>query len=300
MILVTTPTGNTGRHVLQTLLSQGESVRILVRNSSQFKMAQYQPDQIFRGDLQNSEDLACALEGIEEAFFCIPQSATLENISSYYASFARPFAQACQQEGVQRIVMISGGDRRAGNHGPGLGLYEAEQIMAATGIAIRYVRCGYFMENLCYQIEPIVQRGFFALPFSGDVPLPFVAARDIGIVSAHLLADRAWSGQKGLAAHGLERISCNVAASIVSEVLGLPIQFQSISGEMYKNIISTHGGSEALGQSLVEMFASITAGRDMGDTSTPLVTCSTSLRQWVESIFKPTVDSYRSRSQSHD
>ena len=235
MLVITTPTGNTGRHVLQTLLEQGESVRIFLRDPARLDASTQERCEVVQGDLGNPADLMRALEGAEGVFFCVPQSPNPKDIRAYYRSFAAPFAKAAQAAGLQRIVAISGGDGSgSGFKGVGQALCEVEQTIAVTGIPARYLRCGYFMENFFWMIQSIAHAGLFSLPVAGNVPIPFVAACDIGRAAARLLLDRSWSGQDGIAAHGPTSLSCDQAAQIVSEVLGFPVRYQPISGADYK------------------------------------------------------------------
>ncbi len=295
MLVITTPTGNTGRYVLQSALEQDESVRVLVRNPSRLDASTQERCEVVQGDLCNPADLKRALNGAEAVFFCVPQSPNPKNISAYYRSFADPFAKAIKEACVQRVVTISGGDGSgSGFQGIGQALHEVEQAIAATGIPARYVRCGYFMENFFWMIQPIVRAGMFSLPVAGNVPIPFVAACDIGRAAARLLLDRTWSGQEGIAAHGHTSLSCNTAAEIASEVLGFPVRYQPVSGSDYKASLSVHGVSDALGQSLVEMFEAIAAGHDMAAPAAHKADCPTTMQAWMETPFKGAVAQIRS------
>lgn len=158
MLVITTPTGNTGRYVLQSALEQGESVRVFVRDPSRLDALTHERCEVVQGDLRNPSDLLRALNGAEGVFFCVPQSPDPEDIRAYYHSFAAPFAKAAKAASVQRVVIISGGDGSgSGFRGIGQALHEVEQAIAATDIAARYVRCGYFMENFFWMIQPICQ-----------------------------------------------------------------------------------------------------------------------------------------------
>ena len=295
MLVITTPTGNTGRHVLQSVLNQGESVRVFVRDPSRLDASTQERCEVVQGDLHNPVDLMRTLDGAEGVFFCVPQSPDPEDISAYYRSFADPFAKAVKDAGVQRVVAISGGDGSgSGFQGIGQALHEVEQAIAATDIAARYVRCGYFMENFFWMIQSIVRVGMFSLPVASYVPIPFVAAGDIGKAAARLLLDRTWSGQEGIAAHGPTPLSCNTAAEIASQVLDFPIRYQPVSGTDYKASLAIHGVSDAMGQSLVEMFKAITAGQDMAAPVGNKADCPTTLQAWMETFFKEAVTQIRS------
>lgn len=287
MLLITTPTGNTGRHVLHAALAAGEATRVLVRDPSRLASEAHGRCDIVQGDLRDPAALARALDGVEGVFFCVPQSADPDDLIAYYRSFADPFVQAAKAADVRRIVFISGGDGQgSGDRGPGLALTQVERAIDATGIAARHVRCGYFMENFFYQLMPIAQAGVFALPIGGQVPLPFVAARDIGAVAARLLLDRSWSGSDAVAAYGPANLSCDAAAAVATGVLGLPVRYQAISGAAYRANLAPHVG-EAMSRSLVEMFEAIAEGQDMAAPVAHHAECPTTLQAWMEQEFRP-------------
>ena len=176
-----------------------------MRNPARLDPAVLERAEVIRGDLRDPASLEKALSGVEGAFFCVPQSPDPDDMDAYYGSFAQPFAAAAKAAGVQRLVAISGGDGRAGNRGPGVQLHQLEQTLNAAGAATRFVRCGYFMEQLLWMLPGIAYGGMFALPVAADLPLPFVAARDIGHNAGQFLLDRTWTGQQAAAAHGPER-----------------------------------------------------------------------------------------------
>jgi len=296
MLLITTPTGNTGHNVLNTVLQVGERPRVLVRDPARLEPAVLERVEVVQGDLRHPADLERALEGIEGAFFCVPQSPDPDDMDAYYQSFTRPFAAAVKAANVKRVVSISGGDGTPENRGPGVQLHGLEQTLDASGAATRHMRCGYFMEQFLWMMYGIAQGGTFALPVAGDLAMPFVAARDIGAGAGQLLLDRTWTGHDTLAAHGPERLGCDQAAHIASRVLGFPVRFHSITAGEYAASLTPHGVSAAMGQSLGEMFASITAGRDMGARAARELECPTTLEAWMQSVLRPAVEGLRAGS----
>ncbi|WP_424951076.1 NmrA family NAD(P)-binding protein [Deinococcus sp.] len=298
MLLITTPTGNTGRAVLQAVLEAGETPRVLVRDPSRLSPETLSRIEVVQGDMHDPRDLERSLNGIEGAFFCVPQSPDPEDLSAYYRSFTEPFARAARTAGLGRLVSISGGDDQEDNRGPGRQLRESEEILNTSGASVRFVRCGYFMEQFLWRMYGVVQSGVFALPIAPSVPIPFVAAQDIGRGAAALLLDRTWTGRDTVAAHGPERLTCNQAAQVASEVLGRPVQFRSITAQQYAASLTPHGVSDAMGQSLGEMFEAISEGRDMGAQAAHELPCPTTLRDWMSTVLKPAVARLRAGASS--
>ncbi len=220
--LVTTPTGNTGRAVLESVFAADPSIRVLVRDRSKLEAS---PSDVVEGDLRDEAALARALDGVETAFFCVPQSENPEDLVSYFNSFATPFASVAKRSGLARIVAISGGDDEGENIGPGKALRSNEDILSAAIPACRFVRCGYFMENLLWQVQTIAHAGFFTLPVASHVPMAFVAANDIGAASGRLMLDDSWSDQRAVEAYGPGKLSMEDAADIIAEAVGRPVRY---------------------------------------------------------------------------
>ncbi len=289
-LLVTTPTGHTGRHTLRHVLAAGARPRVLVRDPAKLDPASAARCEVVTGDLREPSDLRRALDGVETAFFCVPQSPEAADVSACYRSYAEPFAAAMRTAGTRRIVAISGGDGRGpGLRGIGAVLREMEDVLATSGAAARWLRGGSFMENFFWMTDEIARAGRFAQPLAGNVPMPFVAAADIGAAAARLLLDPSWSGCEDVAAHGPENLTNDQAAAIAGEALGFPVRFQQISGEEYVAGLAAHGVGEPLARSLVEMFEAIAAGRDMGAPAARRAECPTTLRAWMAGPFREAV-----------
>lgn len=62
-VLVTGATGFIGRRVVQHLVARGHFVRCLVRGTSDLRPLQYQPVELWRGDITDSKSLSGAFEG---------------------------------------------------------------------------------------------------------------------------------------------------------------------------------------------------------------------------------------------
>src|SRR6476620_1150123 len=100
---------------------------------------------------------------------------------------------------------------------------------APTGTASRALSMPCYMENLLAQLGAIREHGTFSLAYAADRPLATVATRDIALTAAALLADRSWAGQEHVPVFGPDRISPNVMAALMSEVLGRTVTFRQLS-----------------------------------------------------------------------
>jgi uncharacterized protein YbjT (DUF2867 family) len=270
MLLVTTPTGNSGRVVLERARATSQPVRVLVRDAMKLDAATRATCDVVEGDLRNEAVLDRASRGVQAAFFCIPlQTREPQDVAAYHRSFTEPAAKAFAAAGVERVVTISGGRGNPSDAGPNGPLARMEQRFDATVPATRHVRCGYFMENFLHFAPLLKFRRSFSLPIDPAYPLVLESARDIGDAAAQWLLDSTWAGHEGVNVPRGEVLSCQEIATTMSRALGKTIAFEPITGEAYKAMLIKRGGlSEPMAQSLKEMFEHIDHGTLGGKTTT--------------------------------
>jgi uncharacterized protein YbjT (DUF2867 family) len=296
-IVITTPTGNIGRHVVSQLLAAGESLRLIARYPDKLDSEIAAQTEVIQGSIDDVETLTQAFDGADCVFWCVPQSHTQQNVLDYYLRFAKAAATAIEQTKVPQVVAVSsGGKGRAKNAGAISALHAMETVLDATSCATRYLRCGNFMENFLWQIDPIANKGAFFYPLPGDFAMPMVSTRDIARVAAKWLVDRSWSGQEGIGVHGAEDLSCNQAAEIFSQVLGKPVRFQSVPAEAYRQSMLDQGASAAFAQSLLDMFVEVASGIYNAEPRTLETTTSITLKQWTEEAMLSRIDQRSSQA----
>ena len=288
MIVVTRPTGHIGSQVVQTLLAANEAVRVIVRDPAKLAAEIRARVEIVQGSSDDEDVLMRALEGAESLFLVVPPSFTTTDDMEYYLHFTRPACRAIKSQEVKRVVAVSAPGRRVTiPAGVVTASLEKDAEIERTGVDFRALWCPSFMENMLRSINSLKHQGLFVSPSHPDLKAPLVATRDIATSGASLLLDRSWKGQGGLAVLGLEDLSFNDMAAIMTAVLGKPIRFQSVPGEAYKAQLVKFGASEAFAQSLVEMHAAKDNGLDNSEPRTPENTTPTSFRQWCEEVLKP-------------
>ena len=292
MILVTTPTGNIGRHVVDVLMKAGQKLRLYVRDSKKLSENIRNHTDVVEGDLRDTDALHRAATGVKAAFFCVPQSGDSEDVLAYYKSFAEPASAAFKSATVTRIVTISGGRGNTKDPGPGGPLAVMENTINASGAHTRHIRCGYFMENFFYTIPQIQYRSSFSLPIAPTQRLALMSAQDIAHTAAPLLLNVDWTGQEGLSVPFGQSLTGDNIAAILSTALGKPITFAPITGEEYKQMLMKFGVSQAMAQSLKEMFDTIDEG-SIGDSTGTAHTGGLSFADWIEKNLKPAMVSGR-------
>lgn len=289
-IVLTTPSGRIGRHVLTELASEPTvSLTLIERNANRLPSTIRERAQVIEGAIQDVGVLEKALSGADALFWCTPPPSGQEpSIQAYYQTMARLVAERVAVSSVQRIVTVSsGGKGIARNAGYISALHQMEEILNQTGRAVRHLRTASHMENYLNQVVPIARRNRFALPLDGDFKIPLVAAKDIAAAAVYWLRYVDWTEQKGVAVQGPEDLSPNQIAAKFSAALHQEVAFESISIEQFTHNILAHTGNNDLATNLANMYREIAAGLYNAEARTPETTTPTTFDRWIEETFKP-------------
>ncbi len=290
MILVTTPTGNTGSIVLRQLVEGGQKVRAFARDAQKIPDDLRSKIEIATGSLQNVDDFAKALTGCDTVYYCIPQGVNPPDVMKYYEDYANVAVQAIRKAGTKRVVYLGGAGKASplqGKAGMLTGLHRAEDILNTSGASVLTMHCPNFYESLFWQVQTIAQMGMMFVAVPGDCKYPEVAIRDVAGAAVKWLTDTSWSGIKSVGVIGPEDMSNNEVAALLSEALGKPVHFQQISREDNLKNLLQFGLSEALANGVSDMYESIAKGLYSVEPRTPETTAPTSYRDWIAEVFLP-------------
>jgi uncharacterized protein YbjT (DUF2867 family) len=287
MIVVTTPTGNIGHHVVRHLLSAGEALRVIVRDPTRLAQTVRERVEIVEGSHDDATVVELAFRGADAVFWLCPPTPSATPAAAT-VDFARPAAEAIRRHAVPRIVAATtlGRDtpwqERAGN---ATGSIHMVNLLRATGAAVRGLALPAFMDNALRQTDAIRQ-GKMLGPIAPDKKLPHTAARDTGAAAAGLLIDRSWSGQEDVPVLGPEELSYADLATIVSEVTGGKVRYEHQTYEAYKEAAMARGLTDAFAQGYVDMLRAKEEGMDNVASRATAIIGPTSFRQWVEEELK--------------
>ena len=288
MIVVTTPTGNIGRHVVRHLLNADEPLRLIVRDPLKLPSDVLEKVEIVQGSHGDADTLDQALRGADAVFWLCPPSPA-PTPAAATVDFARPGAEAMRRYGVPHIVAVTtlGRDtpwqERAGN---ATGSIHMVDLLRTTGAAVRGIALPAFMDNALRMVGAI-REGRMTGPIAPDKKLPHTAARDSGAAAAGLLIDRSWSGQEDVPVLGPEELSYADLAAIVSDVTGREVRYEHQSYEAYKQAAMARGLSDAFAQGYVDMLRAKEEGMDNVASRATAIIGPTSFRQWVEQELQP-------------
>lgn len=294
MIVITTPTGNIGSQVLNTLLQSpsGEELRVIVRDPGKLPDSVRERVDVVAGSHADADVVDRAFAGADAVFWLIPPASSAPSLEVAYSGFTRPAAKAFATHRVEHVVGVSALGRGTGvaEHA---GLVTAslamDDLIASTGVAYRALANPSFMDNLLRAVNSIRDNGVFTDTVAADRKAPSAATRDIAAAAAGLLRDRSWTGTGSVPVLGPEDLSANDMARIISDVLGRPVRYQRQPLDEFGATLAGHGLGDAFVQGMVDMMRAKDDGLDDGVPRTAQTASPTTFRQWCEQVLKPAV-----------
>ena len=291
MIVITAPTGQIGRHVVEDLLARDVPLRLIARDSGKLPEGVRSRVEIVEGSHGEHAVVDRAFDGAEAVFWLAPPAPqrTLEEV---YFEFTRPAAAALCRHGVKRVVSVTAlgrGTKWEDRAGLVTASIRMDDLLMASGAAFRGLAMPSFMDNTLRQATALRDRGTIFGLLDPDLKMPVTATRDMGAVAARLLADVSWTGQGEVPVLGPEDLSMNEVASIIADVLGRDVRYQQIPFDAFKQQQMERGSSESFAQGSIDMMRAKNEGLDnvaerAAGTRTP-----TTFRHWCEEELRPVV-----------
>jgi len=292
MIIITAPTSNIGRQVLENILNSGETIRVIARDPSRLPAPTRERVEVVEGSHSDLDVVANAFHGADAVFWLVPADPRVQSAEAAYVDFARPGCEAFKSQSIKRVVGISalgrGWTKDAGHVTASL---KMDNMIASTGASYRALACASLMENILRQAALIRDQGAFYWPTLADLKKPACATRDIAAVAARLLLDRSWNGVDSIPMLGPEDLSFNDMMAIISDLLGKPVQYHLMTMDDLKGMMTSRGASEGMAQAMANMMTAKNEGMDhlIKRTTSSASDTPTRFRQWAEDVFKPAV-----------
>ncbi|MFF4487923.1 NAD(P)H-binding protein [Streptomyces sp. NPDC001544] len=294
MIVVTTPTGQIGRQVLDRLLDAPDAaagIRVIAREPARLPARVREKAEVVQGSHADPAVLGKACAGADRLFWLVPPTPSADSVEGHFHTFTESLREVTSRQGVERVVGVSTlGRSVAKNAGQISASLAMDEAIAAMGVHYRALCPPFLMENLLGQAESIRTGGVFFLAVEPDRVLRTCATRDIAATAARLLLDGSWTGQDDVPLAGPDDLTPEGMARVVSEVLDREVRFQAVSSAQQKETLLRRGVSEAWAQGLADMTDAL---RDQGfygaDQPTTPDTAPTGFRQWCEDVLRPAV-----------
>ena len=292
MIVITTPTGQIGRQVLDRILDSGEAARVIARDPSRLPAHVRARAEVVQGSHGDADVITKALGGADRMFWLVPPPGFRHADSSerYYLDFTQPACQAIASQGVRVVGISTLGHGYQGKAGLLSAALAMDKLIEGTGAAYRALALPFFMENLLRQAQAITEHGTFSMANAADRPLPAVATRDIAAAAAALLLDTSWSSQATVPVTGPDNLTPDDMAEVISDTLGRTIRYRQVPVADYQTTLLRRGASQAMAQDFADMVEAQNNGIYDAEPRDPNSATATSFRQWCQDTLKPAVD----------
>lgn len=292
MIVITTPTGNIGSQVVQTLVDRGESVRVIVRDPAGLAETVRERVEVVPGSHGDPAVVDIAFAGADAVFWLVPPDYRAPSLHTAYVEFTRAAAQSFAASGVGHVVGVSAlgrGTPVADRAGLVTATLAMDDLIAATGVPYRALTNPSFMENVLRQVDSISVDGVYVSTAAPDRKARLASTADIAATAAELLVNRSWSGRDDVAVLGPEDLSGNDMATIMSEVLGRPVRYERQSLDDLAATLARRGTSDAVVAGYRDMMQAKDDGLDDGVARNPQTASPTTFRAWCTGVLKPAV-----------
>ena len=204
------------------------------------------------GDLEKSESLDAALEGVEAAFLISGDDPRLAELHGNFAARAK---RAGVKHLVRMSILVSRPDSPLTL---GQWHWSADQLIMQSGVPYTILKPAYFMQNLL-GLAPMVKMKGILPGVMGDGKVGLIDVRDIAAVAAAVLTTDGHAG-KTYPLTGPEALSLGDAAAKLSAALGKEIKYVKLSPEEAKAAMIAMGMPELSAAAWVQLGGMIAQG----------------------------------------
>jgi uncharacterized protein YbjT (DUF2867 family) len=290
--VITGATGNTGKVIAESLLAQGEKVRVIGRSEERLRFLAEKGAEPLVGSLDDAAFLAEAMRDARAIFTMIPPNYTVtENFRAYQGRIIEAFVKAIKDSGVTHVVNLSSlGASLPEGTGPIKGLHDSEQqLNSLEGVNVVHLRPTFFMENLLSGVNVIQQMGVNGSASRPDVSVPMIATKDIAEAAARLMLNPTFTGKQVRELLGPRDYTMIEATKILGRAIGKEdLTYVQVPYEQVRQAMLAQGMSESVANEMIELFESTNEGRirPTGER-TQENTTRTTLEEFAEETFSP-------------
>lgn len=214
-LLVVGASGNVGKELTEQLVEMGQRVRILVRNPSKVSetWGRNQLVETAIGDLDKPDTLEKAMAGIEKLFLITGSTQQDKSV-----------LEVGKRTGLRHVVKLS--TQEAGwvpVKGHGFWHHEREELIKASELSWTFLRPCMFMTTAISWAPMIREKGAVIYP-GGNGKIAPIDPWDVAAV-ARVAMTSSGHEQKGYELTGPELLTFGEMTSILSDVLGKPIEY---------------------------------------------------------------------------
>ena len=291
MYVITGATGNTGSVISEKLLEKDAKVRVIGRDAKKLERFTKNGAEPFVADVTDPAALVRAFSGATAVYAMIPPNISAPDVPAYMNRVSDALTDALTKDGVAHAIVLSSfGADKPDRTGPVAGLHNLENKLGRiAALNALFLRPGYFMENLLPQVSVIQSFGMMAGPVRPDLPLPFIATRDIGMVAADSLLKLEFQGKQYRELLGARDVTYMEVARIIGAAIGKPdLKYQQMPQAQLKPALMQMGMSSSMGDELFELADALNSGHIRAmEPRSPANTTPTTVETFIADSFVP-------------
>jgi uncharacterized protein YbjT (DUF2867 family) len=277
--------GNTGKVVAETLLSQGAKVRVIVRDAKKAESFRARGAEVAVADLADASALERAFAGAEGAYVLVPPNPGADDMLAAQRKQVTALATAIRAAKVPHVVLLSSiGAQHAAGTGPIVTAHAAELALRdIAGTSLTALRAAYFMENLGGSLGGLAH-GVFPTFLPPDLAHDMVATRDIGTTAAALLRE----GPKGtriVQLAGPKPVSANDVARSLSTLTGKDVKVAGAPLDSMATTLEGYGFKKGLAALYQEMTGALQTGHVGWEKDLPVVRGTTTIDAVLKTLL---------------
>jgi NAD(P)H dehydrogenase (quinone) len=255
--------GKAGRATVEKLRAQGESVRAVVRESSNTADLEALGCEMAFADLHDTDAISKAIEGATAVQVICPVTPRAKDALTDMENIIDAVTGALTATRPERILAISDYGAQI-DSGTGITMifhYMEARLSTVPGTLI-FLRSAEDMQNWARVIKPAVETGVlpsFHHPVSKIFPT--ISAPDLGGIAVELMQQKpAGSRPYIVHAEGPRRYTALDVAATLSEILGRQIVAQELPEENWIPALTRAGAGESYAELIRELFVGHNAG----------------------------------------
>src|SRR5262245_57692718 len=262
MYAITGVTGHTGSIVAETLLAQGQQVRVIVRDAAKGERWKARGAEVAVASLDDAEALTRAFAGARGAYVLLPPNPTSVDPLGVNARLTAAIAKAVAASALPHVVLLSSvGAQHPDGTGPIRALHIAERELAATGAGLTAVRAAYFQENWGASLGTLDSGTIYSFVPTA-LSFPHVATTDIGRTAAAALVEGGARGEtRIIELAGPRETSGDDVARALTKLVGKPVTVQAAPLDDVVPTFTKFGLSREMAELYRGLYEGILSGR---------------------------------------